>query len=112
VLDRALRPEAQDLQTRVTNQAVDQVALSRAWVWDGLMRHAQVYLGEIPRRVKMRKAHSTDVVGYGGTRRAGHALQGDSQAKWQATTTTRPKVAMRRYRGALLKRGSSESRPV
>jgi hypothetical protein len=42
------------------NQAVEYVALSRAWVLDRLMRHAQVCLGEIPLRLKMRKAHSTD----------------------------------------------------
>ena len=42
-------------------QAVEHVALSRAWVLDRLMRHAQVCLGEIPLRVKMRKAHSTDL---------------------------------------------------
>jgi hypothetical protein len=46
----------------VTNQAVEQVALSRAWVLERLMRHAQVCLGEIPLRLKMRKAHSADVV--------------------------------------------------
>jgi hypothetical protein len=28
---------------------------------DRLMRHAQVCLGEIPLRLKMRKAHSADV---------------------------------------------------
>ena len=35
---------------------------SRAWVLDRLMRHAQVCLGEIALHLKMRKAHSTDVV--------------------------------------------------
>src|SRR5262245_48518071 len=34
----------------------------RAWVSDRLMRHAQVCLGEIPLRLKMRKAHSADVM--------------------------------------------------
>jgi hypothetical protein len=55
-------PRLKDLRSRVTSQAVEQVALSRAWVLDRLMRHAQVCLGEIPLRLKMRKAHSTDVV--------------------------------------------------
>jgi hypothetical protein len=41
---------------------IEHVALSRAWVLDRLMRHAQVCLGEIPLRLKMRKAHSTDVM--------------------------------------------------
>ena len=49
-------------RNRVTNQAVEQVVLSRAWVLGRLMRHAQVCLGEIPLRLKMRKAHSADVV--------------------------------------------------
>ena len=44
----------------VTNQAAEKVALSRAWVLDTLMRHAQVCLGEIPLRLKMRKARSMD----------------------------------------------------
>jgi len=43
-------------------EAVEHVALSRAWVLDRLMRHAQVCLGEIPLRLKMRKAHSADVM--------------------------------------------------
>jgi hypothetical protein len=34
----------------------------RTSVLDRLMRHAQVCLGEIPLRLKMRKAHSADVV--------------------------------------------------
>ena len=55
-------PRLKDLRNHVTNQAVEHVALSRAWVLDRLMRHAQVCLGEIPLRLKMRKAHSTDVV--------------------------------------------------
>ena len=38
------------------------MALTRAWVLDRLMRHAQVCLGEIPLRLKMRKAHSADVM--------------------------------------------------
>jgi hypothetical protein len=50
------------LQNRVTTQALEHVALSRAWVLDRLMRHAQVCLGEIPLRLKMRKAHSADVM--------------------------------------------------
>src|SRR5262249_17395812 len=54
--------QSMKLQNQVTNQAVEQVALSRAWILDRLMRHAQVCLGEIPLRLKMRKAHSTDVV--------------------------------------------------
>src|SRR5215470_9515353 len=36
--------------------------LMNAWVLDRLMRHAQVCLGEIPLRLKMRKAHSADVM--------------------------------------------------
>jgi hypothetical protein len=55
-------PRIGELQNHVTNRAVEQVALSRAWVLDRLMRHAQVCLGEIPLRLKMRKAHSADVV--------------------------------------------------
>jgi hypothetical protein len=55
-------PRIRELQNHVTNQAVEQVALSRAWVLDRLMRHAQVCLGEVPLRLKMRKAHSADVV--------------------------------------------------
>jgi hypothetical protein len=55
-------PKISELQNHVTNQAVEQVALSRAGSWtDRLMRHAHC-LGEIPLRLKMRKAHSTDVV--------------------------------------------------
>jgi hypothetical protein len=46
----------------MTNQAVEQLVLSRAWVLDRLMRHAQVCLGEIPLRLKMRKPHSADVM--------------------------------------------------
>jgi len=45
----------------VTNQAVEHEALSRAWILDRLMRHAQVCLGEIPLRLTMRKARSTEV---------------------------------------------------
>jgi hypothetical protein len=45
----------------LTQSCVEQVALSRAWVLDRLMRHAQVCLGEIPQRLKVRKAHSADV---------------------------------------------------
>src|SRR5262249_20013414 len=55
-------PRIRELQNHVTNQAVEQVALSRGWVLDRLMRHAQVCLGEIPLRLKISKAHSTDVV--------------------------------------------------
>jgi phage terminase small subunit len=55
-------PRLKDLRNRVTNQAVEHVALSRAWVLDRLMRHAQVCLGEIPLRLKLRKAHSADVM--------------------------------------------------
>jgi hypothetical protein len=57
-----MAPRLKDLRNHVTNQAVEHVALSRAWVLDRLMRHAQVCLGEIPLRLKMRKAHSADVV--------------------------------------------------
>jgi hypothetical protein len=46
-----------DLRDRVTSEAVEHVALSRAWVLNRLMRHAQVCLGEIPLHLKMRKAH-------------------------------------------------------
>jgi hypothetical protein len=48
------------VRSALANQAVEHVALSRAWVLDRLMRHAQVCLGEIPLRLKMRKARSTD----------------------------------------------------
>jgi hypothetical protein len=51
-----------DLRNRVTQQVVEHVALSRAWVLNRLMRHAQVCLGEIPLRLKVRKGftvHST-----------------------------------------------------
>ena len=57
-----LAPRLKDLRNRVTNEAVEQVVLSRAWVLDRLMRHAQVCLGEIPLRLKIRKAHSADVM--------------------------------------------------
>jgi hypothetical protein len=59
--DPKVAPRLKDLRNRVTYQAVEHVALSRAWVLDRLMRHAQVCLGEIPLRLKMRKAHTTDV---------------------------------------------------
>src|SRR5215468_10217190 len=45
-------PRIRELQNHVTNQAVEQVALSRAWVLDRLVRDAQVCLGEIPLRLK------------------------------------------------------------
>ena len=58
---RNLAPRLKDLRNRVTSQAIEHAALSRAWVLDRLMRHAQVCLGEIPLRLKVRKAHSTEV---------------------------------------------------
>src|SRR5215468_319576 len=39
-------PRIRELQNHVTNRAVEQVALSRAWVLDRLMPHAQVCLSE------------------------------------------------------------------
>jgi hypothetical protein len=55
-------PRLKDLRNRVSNQAVENVALSRALVLDRLMRDAQVCLGEIPLRLKMRNAHAADVM--------------------------------------------------
>ena len=57
------KPLAQDGPYRMDSlHHAPEVALSRAWVLDRLMWHAQVCLGEIPLRLKTRKAHSADVV--------------------------------------------------
>ena len=47
-------PRLKELRNRVTNQAVEQVALSRPWVLDRLMRHAQFIeaQGEVVRELK------------------------------------------------------------
>jgi phage terminase small subunit len=48
--------------SEIRTKAAEQVALSKAWVLDRLMRHAQVCLGEVPIKLKMRQPRTSDVL--------------------------------------------------